>query len=73
MSQITRAIKATYAFFAGDVIILVAVLLAFVVGALLVNVAKVPNPVTAVVFVAFIVGGLTLTLGRELQGRPRQR
>jgi hypothetical protein len=73
MNPIVRAIKATYNFFAGDMIILGAVIAAFVIGALLVNVVHTPNVVNALVFIAFIVGGLSLTLGRELRGRPRLR
>ena len=73
MNRITGALKATYNFFAGDAIILGGVVLAFVVGALLLDVAKAPNALSAVVFVAIIAGSLTLTLGRELAGRPRQR
>ncbi len=73
MNRIAGAIKATSNFFAGDMIILLAVILAFILGALLVNVAQTPNPVTAVVFVAFIVGGLVVTLRRERGDRPRLR
>jgi undecaprenyl pyrophosphate phosphatase UppP len=73
MNRITGAIKATYTFFAGDMIILIAVIVAFILGALLYNVAHTPNPVTAAVFVAFIVGGLTVTLRRERGDRPRLR
>ncbi len=73
MNRVTRAIKATYNFFAGDMIILVAGIAGFVVAALIVNAAHAPNVVDAVIFVAFIVGGLTLTLRRELGGRPRLR
>ena len=73
MNRVTGAIKATYNFFAGDMIILVAVIVAFILGALLYNVAHAPNPVTAMVFVAFIVGGLVVTLRRERGDRPRLR
>lgn len=73
MNRVTGALKATYNFFAGDAIILGGVVLAFVVGALLLDVAKAPNAVSAVVFVALIAGSLAVTLGRELAGRPRQR
>lgn len=72
MNRITGAVKATYYFFAGDAIILGGVVLAFVVGALLLRVAKAPNALAAVIFVAIIAGSLALTLGRELAGRPRQ-
>ena len=73
MNRVIGAAKATYNFFAGDAIILGGVVLAFVVGALLLDVAKAPNALSAVVFVAIIAGSLALTLGRELAGRPRQR
>ena len=73
MNRITGAAKAAYNFFAGDAIILGGVVLAFVVGALLLHAVKAPNALSAVVFVAIIAGSLTLTLGRELAGRPRQR
>lgn len=73
MSRITGAVKATYNFFAGDAILLVAVLAAFVIGGLLVGAAKAPNALVSLIFVALIVGGLATTLGRELRGRPRQR
>lgn len=73
MNRITGAIKATYNFFAGDMIILVAVIAAFVLVALLVHVVQTANPVSAVVFVVFIVGGLTVTLRRERGDRPRLR
>ncbi len=73
MSRVTGALKATYNFFAGDAIILVGVVLAFVVCALLLDAAKAPNALAAAIFVALIAGSLALTLGRELAGRPRQR
>lgn len=73
MSRIMGAVKAAYNFFAGDAILLVAVLAAFVIGGLLVRAGKAPNVLVAVIFVALIVGGLATTLGRELRGRPRQR
>ena len=73
MNRIANAVKATYDFFAGDAILLVATLLAFVAGALLVRAASAPNPLAAAIFVAIIVGGLATTLGREVRGRPRRR
>lgn len=66
MNRVVSAVKAAYNFFAGDAIILSAVLLAFVLGFVLVQVAHAPNPLVAVVFIALIVGGLVLTLSREL-------
>jgi len=73
MSRIAGAVKAAYNFFAGDAILLVAALAAFVIGGLLVGTAKAPNALVAVIFAAVIVGGLATTLGRELRGRPRRR
>ena len=71
MRPLLNAIKATYLFFAGDAILLVAVLLAFGFATLLDQVIKAPNVLVAIIFVALIVGGLGLTLGRELGGRKR--
>ncbi|HEU5438779.1 MAG TPA: hypothetical protein VFU88_05780 [Ktedonobacterales bacterium] len=73
MNRIVGALKATYTFFAGDAIILGGVALAFIAGTLLVRVLQAPNALSALVFVALIVAGLVLTLGRELRGRPRTR
>jgi uncharacterized membrane protein len=70
MKPIMNALKATYYFFAGDAILLVAVLLAFGLATLLARVSA-PNVLVAVIFIALIVGGLMLTLGRELLGRKR--
>ena len=71
MKRVLGALKATYLFFAGDAILLVSVLLAFGLAALLGKVAQTPNLVVGIVFVALIVGGLALTLGREVRGRQR--
>ena len=73
MNPILRGLKATYNFFAGDVILLVATAVAFVIGLLLVHIVKAPNPLVAIIFVGCVVGGLALTLGRELRGRERQQ
>lgn len=73
MNAVLRALKATYNFFAGDAILLVATALAFALGLVLVHTVAAPNPLVAVIFVGCIVGGLALTLGRELRGRERQR
>ena len=72
MKEIVRGLKATYNFFAGDAILLVAVAIAFLLAFALER-ASLPNPLVAVVFVGCIVGGLVTTLARELRGRPRQR
>ncbi|MFI5271555.1 MAG: hypothetical protein ACHQ4H_00810 [Ktedonobacterales bacterium] len=71
MNRIMGAVKAAYYFFAGDLIILGGVVLAFIAGALLVHFGT-ANPISAVIFVALIVAALTTTLGRELRGRPRR-
>lgn len=73
MNPILRALKATYNFFAGDAILLAAVAIAFALGLLLAHALAAPNPLVAVIFVGCIVGGLVLTLSRELVGRNRQR
>ncbi len=73
MNPILRGLKATYNFFAGDAILLVATAVAFVIGLLLVHALKAPNPLVAIIFVGCVVGGLALTLGRELRGRERQQ
>jgi hypothetical protein len=72
VNAIVRGLKATYNFFAGDAILLVAVAIAFVLAFALER-ASMPNQLVAIVFVACIVGGLVTTLARELRGRPRQR
>ncbi|HEY7347313.1 MAG TPA: hypothetical protein VH599_03260 [Ktedonobacterales bacterium] len=71
MKRLSSALKATYFFFAGDAILLAAVLLAFGLAAVLGKAAQAPNVVVAILFIALIVGGLALTLGRELRGRQR--
>lgn len=66
MNPVTRAVKATYNFVAGgDPIILVGVIIAFIVATVLAQAVHAPNVLTAVLFVACIVGSLTLTLARE--------
>jgi hypothetical protein len=70
-SRITGAIKATYNFFVGDAIILVAVVTAFIVVGILVHRLHVANPIAAITLIVIIVAGLATTLGRELAGRKR--
>jgi hypothetical protein len=72
LNAIVRGLKATYNFFAGDAILLIAVAIAFLLAFALER-ASAPNALIAVLFVACIVGGLVTTLARELRGRPRQR
>lgn len=73
MNALLRGIKATYNFFAGDMIILVSVLLAFALGLFLDKALRASTVVLAVIFIVLIVLGLTLTLAREARGRPRVR
>jgi hypothetical protein len=67
-----RGLKATYNFFAGDAILLVAVAIAFLLAFALEH-ASLPNVLVAALFVGCIVVGLVTTLAREVRGRPRQR
>jgi len=71
LSRIAGVIKATYNFFVGDAIILVAVATAFVVVGILVHGLHIANPVAAITLIAIIVAGLATTLGRELAGRKQ--
>lgn len=73
MNRVVGILKSTYNFFAGDAIILGAVVVAFVLGTILVHVAHAPNVVSGLLFILCVAAGLTLTLAREVAGRPRQR
>ncbi len=73
MERVLGALKATYNFFSGDAILLSATIIAFGLALLLARVVNAPNALVAVLFVAIIIGGLVVTLGREIAGRPRQR
>ena len=73
MTRILNALKATYNFFSGDAILLSAAIIAFALGLLLTRTLNAPNALVGVVFVAIMVAGLAITLGREVAGRPRQR
>ena len=73
MNAILRGLKATYNFFAGDAILLVAVALSRSCSPSRWTAPACANALVAVLFVACIVGGLVTTLARELRGRPRQR
>jgi hypothetical protein len=73
MNALLRGIKATYNFFAGDAIILTAVLIAFALGLLLYKAVGAPSTLIAVVFIVLIILGLAVTLSREVRGRPRVR
>lgn len=73
MNRVVGILKSTYNFFAGDAIILGAVAVAFALGAILVHLVNAPNLVSGVLFIVCIAAGLTLTLTREVAGRPRHR
>lgn len=73
MNQIVRGIKATYNFFAGDAIILAFVIVAFIGAWGMHALAQIDNRAVALTFVALIIAGLSLTLNRELGGRPKTR
>lgn len=68
MNPILRALKATYNFFAGDAILLVATVIAFLLAALLARAAHASNLLVAALFLACIVAGLVTTLARERRG-----
>lgn len=73
MSRILSALKAVYNFFSGDAILLSAAIIAFALGWLLAHELAAPNILVGLLFVAIIVAGLAVTLGREIAGRARQR
>jgi hypothetical protein len=69
VNKVQRAIKAAYNFFAGDVSILVGTSIAFVGAFLLRRFAHTPNALVGLLFVAFLLAGLTDSLNREVVGR----
>jgi hypothetical protein len=69
MRAVLRAVKATYNFFAGDLFILAGAIAAFVLARLLLILTTLPNAVVAVIYIALIAGGLTMSLGHEVSGR----
>jgi membrane protein implicated in regulation of membrane protease activity len=73
MNRIVGILKSTYNFFAGDAIILGAVIVAFGLAAVLVHAVHAPNALTGLLFIVCVVAGLVLTLTREVAGRPRHR
>lgn len=73
MNRVVGILKSTYNFFAGDAIILGAVVIAFALGTILVHVLHAANAVTGLLFIVCISAGLVLTLTRETVGRPRHR
>ena len=68
MRAVLRVLKAIYSFFAGDAIILSAVVIAFAAAFTLARVLE-SNALAKVAFVVLIVCGLTATLARERMGR----
>ncbi|HEX9036748.1 MAG TPA: hypothetical protein VF808_07125 [Ktedonobacterales bacterium] len=73
MNRILSAAKATYNFFSGDAITLVATVIAFGITWILARQVKAPGVVVGILFLLIIIGGLVTTLGREIAGRPRVR
>jgi uncharacterized membrane protein YccC len=69
LKNLLRVLNQIYQFFAGDAILLGGVAVAFGSAAVLSRIVS--NLVEAVVFVSFIVAGLTVTLAREVYGRPK--
>jgi predicted lysophospholipase L1 biosynthesis ABC-type transport system permease subunit len=74
MRRVVGALKATYKFFSGDAIVLSMVIVAFVVAYALERFLAGNQLVAGAVFVALILLGITLTLGRErASARRKQR
>lgn len=71
LTRVFGVIKAAYNFFVGDAIILIAVIVAFGVGAALAHVPGSANPLVAIVMIGIILAGLVTTLGRERAGHMR--
>jgi|GEM_PF-904303 len=69
MNDVLRVIKAAYNFFAGDVSILAGASIAFVGTFLLGRFAHAPNALVGLLFVAFLLAGLTDSRTREVAGR----
>ena len=72
MQRILGAAKATYNFFSGDAIAMSGVAIAFVVGYLLERLNPGDQWAPGVLFVALILLGLAVTLGRERASAKRQ-
>jgi hypothetical protein len=73
VDRVLGAAKATYNFFTGDAIVLGLVAVAFVVAAAIAHLAPGAQLAAGVVFVALILLGITLTLGREREAARRGR
>lgn len=74
MTRILRVVRATYAFFVGDMIILVTVLVAFLAAWVLAHLwgGTAGQLIGGIVFVGLVLAAIGLTLGRERAG-ARQR
>jgi hypothetical protein len=66
VNKTVQALKAIYDFFAGDVSILAGTSVAFVGAFLLLKQGHAPNALIAVLFVAFLLVGLTDSVNREI-------
>jgi hypothetical protein len=73
VKRIAGIAKATYNFFAGDAIVLAAVAMAFLIAGLLAAVGPRSQLLSGSVFVALILLGITLTLGRERASARRKQ
>lgn len=73
MNRVVGILKSAYNFFAGDAIILGAVVVAFGLGTILVHIVHAPNAISGLLFIVCVAAGLALTLTREVAGRPRHR
>jgi hypothetical protein len=69
VNTVLQALKAIYDFFAGDISILAGTSVAFVGAFLLLRWGHAPNALVAVLFVAFLLGGLVDSVNREAGGR----
>jgi hypothetical protein len=66
VNKTVQALKAIYDFFAGDASILGGASVAFVSAFLLIRLGHAPNALIAVLFVAFLLVGLTDSVNREI-------
>jgi hypothetical protein len=67
-NTVVQALKAIYDFFAGDVSIFTGASVAFLGAFLLIRWDHVSNALVAVLFVAFLLAGLTDSVNREIGG-----
>jgi hypothetical protein len=68
VTNVVQALKAIYDFFAGDVSILAGTSVAFVGAFLLLRWGHAPTALVAVLFIAFLLTGLTDSVNREIGG-----